>query len=166
MLNWADYSIIAVVGLSVGISFIRGFVREALSLIIWVAAFWIAFTFYDTLALLLTHLIHTDTLRTVISFLTLLISTLILGALINYLIGQLVDKTGLSGTDRLLGVLFGCARGVLLVTVFLLLTRLTPMPQEAAWWKDSVLIPYFHPIEIWLHGLLPESVTQHLILTY
>ena len=56
MLNWADYSILGVVGLSTAISLVRGFVREALSLVIWVAAFWVAATFAQDLAELLCDL--------------------------------------------------------------------------------------------------------------
>lgn len=163
MMNWVDYAIIAIIGFSIAISLVRGFVREALSLVTWAAAFWIAFTFSAALSTLLVNLIHTASLRTVTAFGVLFLITLLLGALINYLIGQLVDKTGLSGTDRLLGVIFGFARGVLLVTVLIMLVKLM-LPQEP-WWKDSQLVPQFLPIETWLHNLLPQSVGQHLILT-
>lgn len=165
LLNWADYSILAVLGLSILISLVRGFVREALSLISWVAAFWVAFTFYGILADILEKEIHSNGMRMAVAFGALFLVTLILGALINYLIGQLVDKTGLSGTDRMLGVLFGLGRGVLLVTVLLLLARLTPMPTEP-WWKSSVMIAQFKPAELWLKGYLPQSMTEHLELSY
>lgn len=165
LLNWADYAIIAVLALSVLISLIRGFVREALSLVSWVAAFWVAFTFYNILAQMLEKQIHSSGMRIAVAFGVLFLVTLILGALINYLIGQLVDKTGLSGTDRLLGVIFGFGRGVLLVTVLLLLGQLTPMPDEP-WWKSSLLIAEFHPAELWLKGYLPQSMLEHLELSY
>lgn len=165
MLNWADYAIIGIIGLSVIISLVRGFVREALSLVMWGVAFWVALTFSEALASLLINIFHTPSLRMMAAFAILFVITLLLGALINYLIGQLVDKTGLSGTDRILGVVFGFARGTLLVTVLLMLARLTPLPQDP-WWKDSMLIPHFYPIEVWLHGLLPQSVSQHIVLSY
>ncbi len=166
MLTWIDYTIVAIIGLSVIISFVRGFVREALSLVIWVSAFWVAFTFSQALASLLVNTIHTASLREIAAFGALLVATLILGALLNYLIGQLVDKTGLSGTDRILGLVFGVTRGVLLVTVLIMMGRLTTLPVQADSWKDSILIPYFHPVEIWLHDLLPRSVQQHFVITY
>ncbi len=90
--------------------------------------------------------------------------TLIACAIINYFITQLVDKTGLSGTDRMLGIVFGIARGVLLVAALLLVAHLTPMPQED-WWKESFLIPHFEPLEIWLNGFLPQTVSQHFQLS-
>ena len=165
MFNFADYVILGVLVLSTLVSLARGFVREAFSLVTWVAAFWIAFTFCEAMSSLLVSVIHASSLRAIVSFGILFLATLILGAFINHLIGAFVDKTGLSGTDRVLGLIFGFARGVLLVTVALMLARLTPAPQDP-WWKGSILIPHFLPIEMWIRSLLPEFVTQHLTLTY
>lgn len=165
MFTLADYIIIGIMVLSLLISLVRGFVREALSLVMWIAAFWIAFTFYNTLANLLLNIIHTPSLRMIVAFGALFLATLLLGSFIGYLFGQLIDKTGLSGTDRVLGVAFGFARGVLLVAVLIMLAKLTPLPQDP-WWKASVLLPHFQPVVEWLHNLLPQSVTQHLALSF
>lgn len=165
MMNWADYVIIGIIALSALISLIRGFVREALSLVTWVVALWVAFTFHGILANLLVSHIHSDMVRTAVAFGSLFLASLILGGLINYLIGQLVDKTGLSGTDRVLGVAFGFARGVLLVSILLMLVKLTPMPNEA-WWKSSLLTPQFSPVEGWLSGYLPQSFSEHVDVSY
>jgi len=94
----------------------------------WGLAFWVALTFSEALAGLLINIFHTPSLRTIAAFGILFVITLMLGALVNYLIGQLVDKTGLTGTDRILGLAFGFARGTLLITVLLMLARLTPLP--------------------------------------
>lgn len=161
MFNWADYTILGVVGFSTVVSLARGFVRESLSLITWVIAFWVAFNFATQLATLLTGYIQSPSLRILAGFGILFVATLILGAIVNYILGQLVDKTGLSGTDRVLGLVFGAARGMLVITVLLMLARLTPMPEEP-WWEASLLISYFHPLEIWLHGVLPDSILEHL----
>lgn len=166
MFNWLDYSIIGVILLSILISLIRGFFREAFSLVTWVAAFWVAFTFYGILAELLVKHFHSPTVRMIVAFGVLFVASLIIGALVNFLIGQLVDRTGLSGTDRLLGVIFGCARGVMLVTILLMMARLTPLPTED-WWKGSMLIPQFHPLETWLQGYMPQSMMgDHMALSY
>lgn len=161
MMNWADYAIMGVIGLSLLISFIRGFVREALSLVTWIAAIWIAWHFYTDLANLLTDIIHTPSFRLIASFAILFIATLFVGAFVNYLLTQLIDNTGLSGTDRMLGIIFGAARGLLVVTVLIILARLTPLPQDD-WWKDSLLIPRFASLELWMHDILPASVLEHL----
>ncbi|MDQ8039808.1 MAG: CvpA family protein [Rickettsiella sp.] len=161
--NWIDYSIIAIIALSVLISVMRGFVREVISLVIWVAAILVSFIFYQYIAGLLVNVIHSDTLRIVISFVGLFLATLILGMLINYLISQLVSNTGLSGTDRILGIIFGVARGVLVVVLLMMLTALTPFAKQDSW-HESVLIPRFEPIENWVKSLLPDSVNAHLEL--
>jgi len=165
MFSWVDYAIVAVIALSIIVSLMRGFVREALSLVTWAVAFWVAFSFSGALSNLLAGYIHSDTLRQIASFGILFIITLLLGAFVNYLLGQLVDSTGLTGTDRILGVVFGFARGVLVISLLLMMVHLTPMPEED-WWKTSVLIPQFQPVELWLHSLLPKSVSDHIQLSY
>lgn len=162
--TWADYGILAVLGLSVLISIIRGFVREALSLTTWIAAFWVAFHFLDDIKVLLIDYIHTPSLQYIASFLILFITVLIIGNIIGYLIGKMVDVTGLSGTDRVLGSLFGLGRGILLVSVFLLLASFTPITKDE-WWQRSMLIGHFESIELWLKDFLPDSINSefHLV---
>jgi membrane protein required for colicin V production len=161
--NWIDYAIIAIIALSMLISVMRGFVREVISLVVWMAAIIISFIFYQYIASLLVNVIHSDSIRLVISFVGLFLVTLILGMLINYLIGQLVSNTGLSGTDRILGIIFGVARGVLVVVLLMMLIGLTPFSKEESW-KESVLVPHFEPLENWIRGLLPDSINAHLEL--
>ena len=132
-MNWVDYLIIGIILISAGISVVRGFIKEVLSLVSWAVALWVAVMFYAHLASLLTSYIDPATLRFFIAFIILFIVTLILGALVNHLISQLVEKTGLSGTDRALGVMFGILRGVAIVTILVLVAGVTPMPSDN-WW--------------------------------
>lgn len=161
--NWIDYTIIAIIALSVLISVMRGFVREVISLVVWVAAIAVSFIFYRYIADLLVNFIHSDSVRWVVSFVGLFLVTLILGMLINYLIGQLVANTGLSGTDRVLGIIFGIARGILVVVLLMMLMNLTPFAKETSW-QESVLLPHFQPLENWLSSFLPDSMHHHLEL--
>jgi membrane protein required for colicin V production len=155
---WVDYVILGIIGVSTIISLIRGFVREALSLVVWVVAFWVAWTFFRELAAQLDYF-SVPSVRLGIAFTVLFLTTLIIGALVNYLIGQLVDKTGLSGTDRLIGMLFGAARGILLVAVLVLLAGLTPLPEDP-WWRESHLLAYFQELATWLKTLLPADIGE------
>ena len=82
-----------------------------------------------------------------------------MGVLLNLLISSLVSKTGLSGTDRLLGMCFGAARGVLLVAVIVLVTNMTLVKKDE-WFAQSQLIPQFQGLATWLHGFLPEQMEQ------
>ncbi|MCJ8321974.1 MAG: CvpA family protein [Colwellia sp.] len=153
---WIDYAILAIIGISTLISLVRGFVKEAISLVVWFSAFFIASTFYLKLATLLTN-ISEPFMRNAAAVAILFISTLILGALINYLIGQLVNKTGLSGTDRVLGLAFGALRGALVVSAVIFFMDAFSSAEDTEWWKASQLIPEFKFVVVWFFESIKES---------
>jgi membrane protein required for colicin V production len=159
-MSWVDYLIIGIIGLSALISLIRGFVREAVSLLVWVGAFFVAWTYFRELSERLAPWVSTPSLRLALAFAVLMLVVLVLGAIVGFVIGRLVDKTGLSGTDRLLGVLFGAARGAVLVAALVLLAGLTPFPQDP-WWRDSLLIVHFQQLAVWLLSLLPPEIAEY-----
>jgi membrane protein required for colicin V production len=160
-MSWVDILIIVIIALSALISLFRGFVRETLSLLSWILAFWVALTFAHPLAqMYLQKYIKSPTLQLAAAFGGLFLLTLIVCAILNYFISTLVDKTGLSGTDRLLGMIFGLARGIVLVAALLLGGHLTPMPKED-WWQKSMFISRFEPLETWLKSFLPASLEEH-----
>ncbi|HYY15797.1 MAG TPA: CvpA family protein, partial [Gammaproteobacteria bacterium] len=138
-MNWADYIILAIILLSALLSVGRGFVREVLSLLGWVAALWVSISFSPALSERLYSVVSVPSMRRVLGFLTLFIATLLLAAGVNYLITKLIIKKGLSSTDRALGILFGMARGIAIVAIMVLMAGLTPLPQDP-WWKESLLL--------------------------
>lgn len=153
---WVDIVIPVIIAISALFSLMRGFVREALSLVGWLAAFWIALTFAKNLADLFLGGIATPSLRIVVAFTILFVATLVLAALINHLASQLVKRTGLTGTDRMIGMIFGVVRGVVVVCVLVLLAGMTPMPQDP-WWKESLMIGQFQHLAVWLQkSVAPE----------
>lgn len=153
---WIDYVIIAVVGFSALVSLIRGFVREALSLVTWGCAFFVASHYYTYLAVWFTGF-DDELVRNGIAIAVLFVATLIVGAIVNYVIGSLVEKTGLSGTDRVLGVCFGALRGVLIVSAMLFFLDTFTGFSKSPDWQQSQLIPQFSYIIRWFFDYLKST---------
>ncbi len=157
-MNWADWAILAILAISSLISLKRGFVKEALSMANWVLAFFIAMTFRDQLSSLLVSQIATPSLRDMVAFAVLFAATLIVGAMVNYLIGEVVRLTGLSGTDRMFGVMFGFVRGFIIVMAILLLLPPLIAIDKDAWWKDSLFIPHLMEFDGWCRMAAKEFI--------
>lgn len=147
-LIWIDWVIIALLTVSTLISLKRGFVKEALSLVTWVAAFIIARTFHPQMQTLLESTVETPMVRLIAAFAILFVATLLIGAVINNMIGHLVRVTGLTATDRVLGMAFGLLRGVVVVIVGIAVTRYTPLAEDT-WWRESVMIEHLAVVEDW-----------------
>ena len=170
-MNWADWAIVAVLALSCVISLARGFVKEALSLVIWIIALIAASVFSARLEPFLNGLISTPSLRAITAFMLVFVAVLLAGALLNFCINLLIKATGLSGTDRLLGMFFGLARGLLVVMAFLIYVPGYVPVKSDPWFEQSKLIPYFLPYEAavkngtgeitrWFMNLLYKSETS------
>ena len=160
-MNWIDLVIIILIAISAVISLFRGFAREVFSLATWIVGVWVGIRFAADVAVILPDAIPDETVRLGIGFAVLFIAVLIVGGLLGVLAGKLVKGTGLTGTDRALGVIFGGLRGVVLVAMLVFLASLTLMPDES-WWDRSMLIPHFERILDWMLGLLPEDWQAHL----
>lgn len=161
-LNWFDWTIIGVILLSMIVSFFRGFLREAVSLITWIAAVLVGLKFATPLSEEFVAHIESATLRYLLAFLCIFFVILIIGFLVNVIIKYLVDKTGIGIIDRLVGVVFGAARGILAVGVILMFLQVSPAG-DSAWWKNSNMVVRFRPLVSWLNSFLPEKV-KHVSL--
>lgn len=156
MMNWLDYAILGIILFSALISIVRGFAREALSLVSWISAFFVSSHFYFYITDYLTYF-QDSFIRNAVAIAILFIITLIVCSIVSYVIGFLVEKTGLSGTDRLLGVCFGLLRGILIVAAILFFVdTFTPLSNEPLW-RDSQLIPHFRYIVRWFFDYLQSS---------
>lgn len=159
-MHWVDIVVVAIIGISVLIGLFRGLIKESVSLATWILALWVGLTYGPKLALLLPFSVGSQTVQSLIGIVILFVVVILVGGIVNYLIGQLVDRTGLSGTDRMLGIIFGVLRGGLIVAALVLLAMLTNLPNEP-WWQSSLTLPFFHDIAIWIRDLLPPSLAEH-----
>lgn len=156
---WIDYTILGIILISSIIGLFRGLIKEALSLTIWIVAIWIGLTFSRDFSSLLVGIISAPSGRIAVAFAILFLLTLIIGALISYLLGELVKKTGLTGSDRFAGMIFGVARGLVVTSIIIMLAGLTPLPEDP-WWKESMLIPPFQQLAIWFKDHIPSGLTN------
>lgn len=160
-MNETDWVILAILGLSVLVGLWRGLVAELLSLAIWIAAFWVAASFGPAVAAQLQPMISLPIARIALGYALCFIAVLVAGALLRFAMRRLISGTGLSGIDRLFGMLFGFVRGVLLVTLLVFLVGLTLFTRES-WWQQSALLPQFQGLAAWLGQNIPAGVRDHL----
>jgi membrane protein required for colicin V production len=159
--NTADIAIAAVLAISVVIGLVRGFVVEVMSLVVWAAALALSFLFGGRVATLFEGSIELASLRIAMGHALVFIATLVAGAVLVYLLRKMVQSTGLSGTDRMLGLVFGLVRGAAIVVLLVLLAGLTPFPRDP-WWRESRLLPPFQLLAAqampWMPAILRDNI--------
>lgn len=134
-----DYILLGAFVVSVGIGFFRGFFREALSLVSWGIALWVAWRFSGVLDPLLAS-VSSPALKLWLGRVVMFVGVLLAGELVSKLVVMLVHKSGLSGPDRALGMVFGAARGVLVIGALVIVFQALEMDRES-WWEDSLIVP-------------------------
>jgi len=151
-----DYLLIAVIGLSMVLSLWRGFVREIISLIGLVAAFFVAGRVSGQAGDFLGRWITNGSLADIAGFVLVFVLVMVIVGIIGMFVRKLVDAADLTATDRSLGVLFGFARGGLLVSLaFLIFTSYASSDQP--WLKSSKLAPYGIQAGAWLGQAIPQG---------
>ena len=156
-----DYATLAIFGLSILLSMMRGFVREILSLVSWIAAFFVAKLYTLELAPLLPQEIPNESLRLLAAFLILFLATLLVSSLLAIALAQIFKNLGLSWVDRFLGAFFGLARGIVIVGVLVLLAGLTSFPKDARW-RNAM---FSAPLEAMVVSVLPwfpRDIAKHV----
>lgn len=161
-MHLVDGIVLIVILLSVLIGIFRGFVKEIIALISWILALWIAINFCEQASEFIPASVETSWIRLSIAFGVLFVLTLIVGGIFNFVVNQLVSKTGLSGTDRILGFIFGAFRGAVIVTVVAMVASSFTDMEEESWWKTSVSMPYFETMSDQLKTYLPVSLQERL----
>lgn len=163
-MNAVDLLILAVLALSMLFGLLRGFVSEVVALASWVAAFWVAWAFGDQVAPWYAGWLREPAARLAAGYVTCFLGVLIVGAALGWVLQKMVRTGGLSGGDRLLGMVFGFARGLLLIVAVVLVLGFTAVPRKSAWWRQSLLLPAFTSGADWIAQRLPANVAHYLEL--
>lgn len=145
---------------SVVISVIRGFVREVFSLAAWILALVVAARLGGRLAGVFGDTIGDPQVRAVTAFLLLFFVTLLLASLAGMAAYKLVRKSGLQGTDRSLGVVFGALRGIVVAAIVVLVVRGTALADHPTY-TEAWLRPLVDPAANFLHRLLPSDFGRY-----
>lgn len=156
-----DWVLLAVVAMSALFGLMRGFIGVVASLLAWVMAGWVAFHFGAQAALMLAGGGEPSAGQMFAGYALSFIGVMVIVGVVGWLVRKLVHSIGLSGLDRMLGLVLGLARGALVACAMVLLLGLTEMPREAAW-QASPVVPVFVPGARWLSGWLPPWVAQQV----
>ena len=140
VLNQVDIAILIITVLSSLFGLWRGFIKEMLSLLSWVAALLVARVYSEYLSEMMSGMIENSGLRYVTAFAVLFVAVMMVGTLINFLLSKVLGVSGLKFADRLLGGVFGIARGLIIVLVIMFISSV--FVSERALWQESKLVPY------------------------
>jgi len=154
-MNWTDYLLIAVLVFSSIAGLMRGLLREVISLITWIAAVWIAWTFASSLEPHLGGALSDAAARPWAARVIIFVAVLLVGAAVGALLGHFVRLSLFSGVDRLLGMVFGLLRGIVALGVLTIMAHAVRVHEEP-WYRGSVLVPYAEQAGNVLRGLVGE----------
>ena len=150
-----DYIILSIMAISALIGLVRGFVREVLSLAVWISAIVLSLAFADRVAPELSRYVALPSMQYVAAFALIFVASLLVGAVVQWLIARLVQSTGLTGTDRLVGVVFGGLRGAVVCIVAAIALR--PFLADQTWWQASTVLPTLRSFEADVLRLVSSS---------
>ena len=158
-LNWIDIALGGALAISALVGLMRGFAKEILSLIAWGVALYAAWMFAEPVAKTYVNKVLTDEyIAYVAAFGGIFIGVLFLIGIVNLLISQVLKATGLGFLDRLLGLILGTVRGVLIgALVVFALKFMVGTPDKLEMWKQSQLAPYFESMATWGYQQLPAD---------
>lgn len=151
-----DILIAVAIVISMVIGVVRGFVKEAISIAALLFAIWAALYFGPAVGEVSESWLNSEDLRNWFGRILVFAIVLSIGGLLGWGISRLVRLSVLSGTDRFVGTLFGAARGVLLVALFVIAGDYAGFSNDP-WWAKSRAIPYFEVVAEWITQMAPQG---------
>jgi len=159
-MNATDYLVIVGIIISAGIGVMRGFLREAVSLISWIIALFVAWHFSDLIEPHLGGLLAGSSVKVWAARVIIVALILLLGAGIGVTLAHFVRLSIFNGMDRFLGFAFGALRGFVLLGVFVILGQLLRLDGER-WWEHSRMLPYGESIANGLRAIVGDDRVHH-----
>ena len=156
-----DHAVLTLIGFSVLLGVIRGFAREVIALASWAVAIVVASVYGGEAAPLLARQIPDESWRVLAAFVAIFFVVLIVMSVIGLLTSRLIKSAGLGVEDRVLGSLFGLARGLLVVVVLVLLAGLTALPRQTVW-KDAMLAAPLEKLAVLVKQWLPQDWAKYI----
>jgi membrane protein required for colicin V production len=132
-----DYGVIAILLASLALGLWRGLIGEVLALLAWVLAGLAAWQLGPEVGVLITAIADPG-LRVLAGYAAVFVGVLIVLSLIKLAVRGLLKALGLTAVDRVLGVVFGVARGLLIVFILVAIGGMTSLPKEI-WWRNASL---------------------------
>jgi membrane protein required for colicin V production len=156
-----DYAVLAIIGLSILLSVMRGFLREVLALLAWVVGFWLATLYAGEMAQMLPAGIPTPQLRLLAGFVLVFFAVFLVMTVLSITVGQFLKVLGLGPWDRMLGAAFGLARGILIVLAGVVVAGLTTLPKQEVW-RDAMFSAPLEAVVVSAKPWLPEAIRKEL----
>lgn len=152
-----DIIIAVAILVSVIVGFVRGFIKESISIAALVLAIWAALFLGPAVGSSSASWLSSEEAQAWFGRILVFAVILSLGGILGWGLSKLVRLSVLSGLDRTFGSVFGAARGVLLVAVFVLGGKFAGFSNDA-WWINSRFIPYFEVVAEWLAVMAPQGL--------
>ena len=160
-MTWFDYAVLAVIAASLLLGLWRGVVSEILAIAAWVLAFFVAREFALPVSEFYAGMLSDRSMQYLAGFATVFVGVLIVVGIARMVVSFLLRAVGLGLIDRMLGAVFGIARGVLVVLIAVMLGGLTPLPRES-WWKNAVFAPPLETAVLAMKPWLPETMAKKI----
>jgi membrane protein required for colicin V production len=159
--TWFDYAVLMVIAASLLLGFWRGVVGEVLALAAWVLAFFVAREFALPVSEFYSSLLSDRSMQYLAGFATVFVAVLVVVGIARLVVSFLLRAVGLGLIDRMLGAIFGIARGVLVVLLCVMLGGLTPLPKES-WWRNAVFAPPLETAVLAMKPWMPEAMAKKI----
>jgi membrane protein required for colicin V production len=160
-MNLFDWSLIAMLAYSTIMAFVRGIILELFSLGGLIAGILIASWNYNHVAVILERLITTPATAQIVAFLFIVIGVMVLSFLLGRTLNRTAHAIGLGFFDRLLGAVFGFARGCLFgVAILMAIAAFQP---HSDWIANSRLSPYFLAGAHAVSFVVPHDLQQQIL---